>query len=53
MFCPSIATDAAARLGVAAVVRIDAAWQATGMRATCVSAIAKARFRAGEHHAGL
>jgi hypothetical protein len=43
MFCPSIATDAPARMGVAAIVRVDAARQANDMHATCVSTIATAR----------
>ena len=47
MYCPSIATDAATRMGVATVVRIDAARQATDMRATCVSTTAKARSGPG------
>jgi hypothetical protein len=47
MYCPSIATDAATRMGLATVVRIDAARQADDMRATCVSTFAKARFGPG------
>lgn len=43
MYCPFIATDAAARMGVAAVVRVDAARQGNDMQATGVSTTAMAR----------
>jgi len=43
MICPFIATDAPARMGVAAIVRVDAARQANDMHATCVSTIQAAR----------